>query len=118
MARSLPTEPYSNLVTLYPHSRPHLLDGLARLMIEERMEFVALDALPPFDDNGNIAWTFEGEPTSEREKRWLELYQKHEQMRERCNLLFDCVPTADAAVGSIVFRVIFGRSGVSRSFPF
>jgi hypothetical protein len=33
---------------------------------------------PPFDDNGNVGWTFEGEPTAPREKRWLELYRKHE----------------------------------------
>jgi hypothetical protein len=44
--------------------------------MEETIEFKALDALPPFDDSGNIAWVFEGEPTSCREKRWLELYVK------------------------------------------
>jgi hypothetical protein len=36
---------------------------------------------PPFDDNGDIAWIFEGEPTTDREKRWLELYQKQLQAR-------------------------------------
>jgi hypothetical protein len=35
-----------------------------------------LDALPPFDDSGNIAWSFEGGPLTSREKRWLELYLK------------------------------------------
>jgi len=46
----------------------------AGLTIEEAVEFVMLDALPPFDDSGKIEWIFEGEPTSLREKRWLELY--------------------------------------------
>jgi hypothetical protein len=45
--------------------------------VQETSEFLALDALAPFDDNGNIAWTFEGEANSTRERRWLELYQKH-----------------------------------------
>jgi hypothetical protein len=35
--------------------------------------------LPPSDDNGNVGWTFEGEPTTNREKRWLVLYRKHER---------------------------------------
>jgi hypothetical protein len=52
------------------------LDGLT---IEETIEFKAIEALPPFDENGNIAWIFEGEPTTRREKRWLELYRKHER---------------------------------------
>jgi hypothetical protein len=45
-------------------------------MMEEAAEFEMLDALPPFDDYGNVAWEFEGEPTTQREKRWLELYTK------------------------------------------
>jgi hypothetical protein len=49
---------------------------LTALTIEEAIEFAVLDALPPFDDNGNIGWIFEGEPTVCREKRWLELYTK------------------------------------------
>jgi hypothetical protein len=44
--------------------------------MEEAIEFEVLDALPPFDDSGNIAWTFEGGPITPREKRWLELYAK------------------------------------------
>jgi hypothetical protein len=48
----------------------------AGLTMEETIEFEALDALPPFDDSGNIAWSFEGEPMTPREKRWLELYLK------------------------------------------
>jgi hypothetical protein len=43
---------------------------------EEAAEFEMLDALPPTDDNGVIGWIFEGEPTTPREKRWLELYTK------------------------------------------
>jgi hypothetical protein len=43
---------------------------------EEALEFEMLDALPPTDDSGNIGWIFEGEPTTPREKRWLELYTK------------------------------------------
>jgi hypothetical protein len=49
---------------------------VAALMMDEAAEFEMLDALPPFDDSGNVAWIFEGEPTSRREKRWLELYTK------------------------------------------
>jgi hypothetical protein len=48
----------------------------AGLTMEETIEFEALDALPPFDDSGNIAWSFEGGPVTRREKRWLELYLK------------------------------------------
>jgi hypothetical protein len=48
----------------------------AGLTMEETIEFEALDALPPFDDSGNIAWSFEGGPMTRREKRWLELYLK------------------------------------------
>jgi hypothetical protein len=71
--RSLPSECVTNVVRFCPRERCR--DG-ARLTIEETIEFEALDALPPFDDSGNIAWVFEGEPTSCREKRWLELYVK------------------------------------------
>jgi hypothetical protein len=49
------------------------LDGLT---VQETIEFEVIEALPPFDENGKIAWTFEGEPTTRREKRWLELYRK------------------------------------------
>ena len=43
---------------------------LAGLSLEETVEFKALEALPPLDDKGNVGWTFEGEPTTHREKRW------------------------------------------------
>jgi hypothetical protein len=55
---------------------------LAGLSLEETIEFEALEAMPPLDDNGNAGWTFEGEPTAPREKRWLELYRKHEEALE------------------------------------
>jgi hypothetical protein len=51
---------------------------LSEPTVEEMIEFERLDALPPFDDNGQIAWTFEGHPTNDRERRWLELYTKIE----------------------------------------
>lgn len=49
---------------------------VAALMMDEAAEFEMLDAVPPFDDCGNVAWVFEGEPTTPREMRWLELYTK------------------------------------------
>jgi len=55
------------------------LDGLT---IEETIEFKTIEALPPFE-NDNIAWTFEGEPTTSREKRWLELYRKQERTGQK-----------------------------------
>lgn len=80
MARSIADESCNNLVQLDPQSRSSSCSqatrGVAGLTAEEAIEFEMLDALPPVDDDGNIAWVFEGGPTSEREKRWLELYQK------------------------------------------
>jgi len=58
------------------HSRPRTPQLLSALTIEEAREFEMLAAPPPFDDCGNVAWIFEGEPTTPREKRWLELYTK------------------------------------------
>jgi hypothetical protein len=62
------------------------LDGLT---IKETIEFKAIEALPPFDENGNIAWTFEGGPTTSREKRWLELYMKQERTGRKGELALD-----------------------------
>jgi hypothetical protein len=70
---------FQNSLTLQKQSLPTRLPGLT---IEETIEFEELDAQPPFDDNGEIAWTFEGGPTNEREKRWLELY-----FANRCRLI-------------------------------
>jgi hypothetical protein len=53
MVRSPPTERYNNLVRLYPYDRSYPFGFLAGLTTEdETIEFLALDALPPFDDNG------------------------------------------------------------------
>jgi hypothetical protein len=73
MARRLRSEFGSNVVTIRPKERS--ADGPG-LTIAEAIEFEVLDASPPFDDCGNIAWAFEGEPIIPREKRWLELYAK------------------------------------------
>jgi hypothetical protein len=51
---------------------------LIGLSIEETFEFETLDDLSPLDETGaQIAWR-DGVPITDREKRWLELYQKHE----------------------------------------
>lgn len=51
---------------------------LVGLSIEETFEFETLDDLAPFDEAGlQIAWR-DGVPITDRERRWLELYQKHE----------------------------------------
>jgi hypothetical protein len=86
MARSFRSNAVYNIVPLSSrgdfgrHScRQENKRCLAGLSPEEAIEFEALEALPPLDDNGNVGWTSEGEPTTPREKRWLELYRKHEQ---------------------------------------
>ena len=38
------------------HSLAHIRELLAGLTIEEAIEFEILDALPPFDDSGEIGW--------------------------------------------------------------
>jgi hypothetical protein len=51
---------------------------LVGLSIEETFEFETLDDLSPLDETGtSIAWR-DGVPITDREKRWLELYQKHQ----------------------------------------
>jgi hypothetical protein len=53
---------------------------LVGLTPAETREFETLDSLSPSDDTGNrIAWTFGGEPTTGLEKRWLQLYAKHDE---------------------------------------
>jgi hypothetical protein len=53
---------------------------LAGLTSAETREFETLDSFPPSDSSGSrIAWTFGGEPTTDREKRWLQLYTKHDE---------------------------------------
>ena len=51
------------------HSPTRTPEPGATLTIEEAAEFEMLDALPPFDDCGNVAWVFEGEPTTRRERQ-------------------------------------------------
>jgi hypothetical protein len=51
---------------------------LVGLSIEETFEFETLDNIAPLDEAGNhIAWR-DGVPITSRERRWLELYQKHD----------------------------------------
>jgi hypothetical protein len=51
---------------------------LLGLSIEETFEFETLDEQAPLDETGTvIAWR-DGVPITDREKRWLELYQKHD----------------------------------------
>jgi hypothetical protein len=55
----------------------HVLVGLTSA---ETREFETLDSLPPSDSSGNrISWTFGGGPTTNRERRWLELYTRHDE---------------------------------------
>ena len=86
MARSFRTNTFWNVMPLSPQGdfgRDSCLQKNGRCLVglsfEETIEFEALEALPPLDDNGNVGWTPEGEPTTPREKRWLELYRKHER---------------------------------------
>jgi hypothetical protein len=43
---------------------------------DELAEFERLEAMAPLDEEGEPAWSFEGEPLTARERRWLELYRK------------------------------------------
>jgi hypothetical protein len=53
---------------------------LVGLTAAETQEFETLDSLSPSDDGGDhIAWTFGGDPTTNREKRWLQLYTRHDE---------------------------------------
>jgi hypothetical protein len=53
---------------------------LVGLTVEETMEFETLDGLPGLDETGDhIAWEADGMPATTREKRWLELYTKHDE---------------------------------------
>ena len=86
MAGSVLSESKTNNLMAFSRSGCFGLNSnrpLNGLTIEETFEFKALEALPPFDENGNIAWTFEGEPTTSREKRWLELYVKQERAGQK-----------------------------------
>lgn len=53
---------------------------LIGLTIEQTFEFETLDSLPALDESSNhVAWDENGIPTTTREKRWLELYSKHDE---------------------------------------
>jgi hypothetical protein len=53
---------------------------LIGLTIEETFEFETLDSLPALDESGNhVAWDENGIPATTREKRWLDLYSKHDK---------------------------------------
>jgi hypothetical protein len=61
----------------------HTLDENGRRVLvgltsAETREFETLDSLPP-SDGDRVAWTFDGVPTTRREKRWLQLYTKHDE---------------------------------------
>ena len=51
---------------------------LIGLSTEETLEFEKLDELSPLNDSGRIAWSDQGAPTTLHEKRWFELYIKHD----------------------------------------
>jgi hypothetical protein len=78
VGHSLPSNFLGATIAAFPSGHSDSKEGsnLNGLTVEETIEFEAIDMLDPFDDSGNIAWTFEGEPTTLREKRWLELYMK------------------------------------------
>src|SRR5882757_10846772 len=63
----------------------HTIDNNGRRVLvgltsAETREFETLDALAPSDSSGDhMAWTFGGEPTTGREKRWLQLYTRHDE---------------------------------------
>jgi hypothetical protein len=62
--------------------RYHVVERGRRVLVglsaEETLEFEKLEQSPPLDDNGLVAWSSEGAPITVREKRWLELYIKHD----------------------------------------
>jgi len=60
--------------------RPTGLDAsfAVRPTPDELAEFERLEATAPFDEDGCPAWSFEGEPLTACERRWLELYRKLE----------------------------------------
>jgi len=77
--------------------RRYFVDGnghrvLIGLTIEETSEFEALDNLPVLDEvGGRVAGDENGIPTTARERRWLELYSKHDSawMEWKTQILVD-----------------------------
>src|SRR3954468_4552107 len=74
--RNQPASPESfrERYTLDPQGQ-RILIGLSAA---ETREFEALDSQSP-SDGEEIGWTFGGEPTTGREKRWLVLYTRHNE---------------------------------------
>jgi hypothetical protein len=57
---------------------------LIGLSIEETLEFETLDNQPALDEGGkHVAWDENGTPTTTGERRWLELYGKHDRAWKR-----------------------------------
>jgi hypothetical protein len=52
---------------------------LLGLSVEETFEFETLDDLAPLDETGTVMAWRDGVPITDREKRWLELYQTHDE---------------------------------------
>jgi hypothetical protein len=53
---------------------------LIGLTPEETFEFETLDNLPASDNSGgHVSWPADGTATTTQEKRWLELYAKHDE---------------------------------------
>ncbi len=55
--------------------QPYTLIGLT---LEETQEFERLDHLSLEKHSGDCVWNFDDEPGTPEEKRWRELYLKHE----------------------------------------
>ena len=51
---------------------------LIGLTVEETREFERLDQRCLEGHSGDACWNLDGEPTTPEERRWLELYRKHE----------------------------------------
>jgi len=71
---AFPTDQLPRLYRIDEHGH-RVLVGLS---VEEIFEFETLEDIPPWmRQKGHVPWQ-DGVPITNREKRWLELYQKHE----------------------------------------
>jgi len=65
--------------------RRYFVDGngqrvLVGLTIEETLEFETLDSLAALSwRGGHVLWEASGFPATKQQRRWLELYNKHDQ---------------------------------------
>ena len=76
----------------------HTVDSNGRRVLigltsAETREFETLDSLSPADGD-RVAWTFDGVPTTSREKRWLQLYTKHDEAWKILKTAHDRKPAA------------------------